>query len=347
MKKRSFTLLMTALTVSATLLGTSPILAETKDDTATEETADKDAADTEETDAKDEESKDADTSKGDTLEDGTYTAEFDTDNGMFHVNEANDGKGNLTVKDGQMTIHVSLASKKIVNLFVGKAEDAKKDGAELLEPTTDTVTYSDGMTEEVYGFDIPVPALDEEFDVALIGTKGKWYDHKVSVTNPVKTDDAEAADTEDTASKDAEDTKEDAKDDTETADTEKDSKDEKGKTLADLNLEDGDYTMEVTLTGGTGRATVDSPAAIKVEGDKATATIVWSSPNYDYMLVDGEKYEPVNKDGNSTFEIPVSVFDAEMEVTADTVAMSTPHEIDYTLNFDSSTVKEAKAKDAE
>ena len=243
MKKRSFTLLMTALTVSATLLGTSPILAETKDDTATEETADKDAADTEETDAKDEESKDADTSKGDTLEDGTYTAEFDTDNGMFHVNEANDGKGTLTVKDGQMTIHVSLASKKIVNLFVGKAEDAKKDGAELLEPTTDTVTYSDGMTEEVYGFDIPVPALDEEFDVALIGTKGKWYDHKVSVTNPVKTDDAEAADTEDTASKDAEDTKEDAKDDTETADTEKDSKDEKGKTLADLNLEDGDYTM--------------------------------------------------------------------------------------------------------
>ena len=329
MKKRSFTLLMTAITVSATLLGTSPILAETKDDTATEEAADTEAAD----------AKDADTSKSDTLEDGTYTAEFDTDNSMFHVNEANDGKGTLTVKDGQMTIHVSLASKKIVNLFVGKAEDAKKDGAELLEPTTDTVTYSDGMSEEVYGFDIPVPALDEEFDVALIGTKGKWYDHKVSVSNPVKTDDAETVDTED-----AKDTKADAKDD---ADTEKDTKDEKGKTLADLNLEDGDYTMEVTLTGGTGRATVDSPAAIKVEGDKATATIVWSSPNYDYMLVDGEKYEPVNKDGNSTFEIPGDVFDAEMEITADTVAMSEPHEIDYTLNFDSSTVKKADTKETD
>lgn len=329
MKKHSFTLLMTAITVSATLLGTSPILAETKDDTATEEAADTEAAD----------AKDADTSKSDTLEDGTYTAEFDTDNSMFHVNEANDGKGTLTVKDGQMTIHVSLASKKIVNLFVGKAEDAKKDGAELLEPTTDTVTYSDGMSEEVYGFDIPVPALDEEFDVALIGTKGKWYDHKVSVSNPVKTDDAETVDTED-----AKDTKADAKDD---ADTEKDTKDEKGKTLADLNLEDGDYTMEVTLTGGTGRATVDSPAAIKVEGDKATATIVWSSPNYDYMLVDGEKYEPVNKDGNSTFEIPVDVFDAEMEITADTVAMSEPHEIDYTLNFDFSTVKKADTKETD
>ena len=118
------------------------------------------------------------------LEDGVYTAEFQTDSGMFHVNEANEGKGTLTVEDGEMVIHVSLASKNIVNLYYGLAEDAQKEGAELLEPTVDSVTYSDGITEEVYGFDIPVPALDEEFDVALIGTKGKWYDHKVSVSNP-------------------------------------------------------------------------------------------------------------------------------------------------------------------
>ena len=120
------------------------------------------------------------------LEDGTYTAEFDTDSSMFHVNEACEGKGTLTVKDGIMTIHVSMPSKNIVNLYPGLAEDAQKEGAELLQPTTDTVTYSDGMTEEVNGFDVPVPALDEEFDLALIGTKGTWYDHKVSVTNPVK-----------------------------------------------------------------------------------------------------------------------------------------------------------------
>ena len=122
------------------------------------------------------------------LEDGTYEAEFKTDSGMFHVNEANDGKGVLTVKDGQMSIHISLTSKNIVNLFVGKADDAKKDGAELLQPTTDTVTYDDGTTEEVNGFDVPVKALDKDFDLALIGTKGKWYDHTVSVTNPVKVD---------------------------------------------------------------------------------------------------------------------------------------------------------------
>ena len=122
------------------------------------------------------------------LEDGTYDAEFKTDSSMFHVNEANDGKGVLTVKDGQMSIHISLTSKNIVNLFVGKAADAKKDGAELLQPTTDTVTYDDGTTEEVNGFDVPVKALDKDFDLALIGTKGKWYDHTVSVTNPVKID---------------------------------------------------------------------------------------------------------------------------------------------------------------
>lgn len=118
------------------------------------------------------------------LEDGVYTAEFKTDSSMFRVNEANDGKGILTVKDGKMTIHISLVSKSILNLFPGTAEEAQKEGAKLLEPTTDTVTYSDGLSEEVYGFDVPVPALDEEFDLALIGKKGKWYDHTVSVSAP-------------------------------------------------------------------------------------------------------------------------------------------------------------------
>ncbi|MDO4978064.1 MAG: hypothetical protein Q4E53_12475 [Eubacteriales bacterium] len=120
-----------------------------------------------------------------TLEDGIYDADFNTDSGMFHVNEACEGKGTLTVKDGQMTIHISLASQKIVNLYPGLAEDAQKEGAEILQPSVDEVTYSDGTTEEVFGFDVAVPALDEEFDLALVGTKGTWYDHKVSVSNPV------------------------------------------------------------------------------------------------------------------------------------------------------------------
>ena len=120
------------------------------------------------------------------LEDGTYTAEFDTDSSMFHVNEADNGCGTLTVKDGKMTMHIRLVSKKIVNLYVGTAADAEKDGAELLQPTSEEVTYSDGTTEEVYAFDVPVEALDQEFDLAILGTKGTWYDHKVSVSDAQK-----------------------------------------------------------------------------------------------------------------------------------------------------------------
>ena len=76
------------------------------------------------------------------LEDGVYTVDFDTDSSMFHVNEAENGKGKLTVKDGQMTLHISLQSKKIVNLYVGTAADAPDHEADWLQPTTDTVTYS-------------------------------------------------------------------------------------------------------------------------------------------------------------------------------------------------------------
>ena len=239
------------------------------------------------------------------LPDGVYTAEFSTDSSMFHVSEACDGKGPLTVKDGVMTIHISLGSKKILNLYPGLAEDAAKDGAVLLEPTTDTVTYSDGMTEEVYGFDVPVPVIGEEFDLALIGTKGKWYDHKVKVSDPV----AEG-----------------------TADT------------FDLStVEDGSYTIELTMEGGSGRASIQSPAQITVADGAATAILEWSSPNYDYMLVNGEKYLPVNTEGNSVFEVPVEALDAPLTMIGDTVAMSTPHEVEYTVTFHSETLESAES----
>lgn len=226
------------------------------------------------------------------IPDGVYSADFTTDGSMFHVNEAHHGKGTLTVKDGVMTIHISLPSKNTVNLFRGTAEDAQKDGAELIQPTLDTVTYSDGTTEEVYGFDIPVPYLDKEFDCALVGTKGKWYDHKVVVSNPV------------------------------------------------LKLEDGEYACTVTLTGGSGKASVESPAKLTVKDGVITATVVWSSSHYELMTVDGVEYKPVNTEGNSTFEIPVSL-DADIAVSALTTAMSEPHTIEYVLRFDSSTLENA------
>ncbi len=192
----------------------------------------------------DETAEDADASAEPALPDGVYTADFNTDSSMFHVNEACDGKGTLTVKDGEMTIHVSLVSKTILNLFPGLAEDAQKDGAVLLQPTTDTVTYSDGLSDEVFGFDIPVPTLDtEEFDVALIGKKGTWYDHKVSVSNP------EPAGIR--------------------------------QNREDLGLADGTYTAELTFAGGSGKAYIQSPCTLTVADGKAVATVVWSSSKYD------------------------------------------------------------------
>lgn len=221
------------------------------------------------------------------LPDGEYIVDFDTDSGMFRANEACNGKGTLTVENGVQTLHVSLQSKKIVNLFPGAAEEAQKPGAVWLEPTVDTVTYSDGLSEEVYGFDIPVASVGEEFDLALIGTKGVWYDHKVSVQNPLP--------------------------------------------------QAGSYLCAVELTGGSGRASVSSPAGLHSDGETLMATIQWSSPNYTYMMVDDVQYDPIQKEGNSTFRIPVTL-DRDIPVSACTVAMSTPHLVEYTLHFDSTTL---------
>lgn len=226
------------------------------------------------------------------ISDGVYLAEFNTDSSMFHVNEAYEGRGRLTVEGGQMVIHITMPSKNVVNLFYGTAEDAQKEGASLLAPTTDTVTYDDGTTEEVYGFDVPVPYLDREFDCALVGTKGKWYDHKVTVSDPVPV------------------------------------------------IEEGEFTCEVTLSGGSGRASVESPAKVVVKGGVMTATVIWSSPHYEYMLIGETKYLPVNTEGNSTFEIPVTL-DSDIAVSALTTAMSEPHLIDYTLRFSGATLKKA------
>lgn len=190
MKKKLAAVLCVAALACALAAGCGQSAETARSETAENGTAESEAAEAEkaENETVESETTEAETAgaqeEAAPLADGVYSADFDTDSGMFHVSEACEGKGTLTVENGQMTIHVSLASQNIVNLYPGLAEDAQKEGAELLEPTVDSVTYSDGITEEVYGFDIPVPALDEEFDVALVGTKGTWYDHKVSVSNP-------------------------------------------------------------------------------------------------------------------------------------------------------------------
>ena len=114
-----------------------------------------------------------------------------------------------------------------------------------------------------------------------------------------------------------------------------------------VDLPDGEYEIEVQLTGGSGRASVTSPAILQVQDEKAVIEIEWSSPNYDYMTMDGETYLPVNTEGNSVFELPVTAFDKEVPVTADTTAMSVPHEIEYTILLDSASIANAGKKPME
>ncbi|MCR5754075.1 MAG: iron transporter [Acetatifactor sp.] len=221
------------------------------------------------------------------MEDGVYAVEFDTDSSMFHVNEIFEGKGTLTVSDKKGTLHIVMPSQNTVSLFLGSAEDAQKEGADLIEATVEEVTYSDGLTEEVHAFDVPVSVLTDEFELALVGTKGKWYDHKVSVSDPERI---------------------------------------------------SEYMIYVGLEGGSGKASIASPARVVEQDGKKLVTLTWSSPNYDYMIVGDVKYEPVNTEGNSVFEIPFESLKEPVKVIADTVAMSTPHEIEYTLSFDRSTI---------
>lgn len=110
----------------------------------------------------------------------------------------------------------------------------------------------------------------------------------------------------------------------------------KSITESTKTIADGTYSVEVTLSGGSGKTKIED-ANVTIENGEARARIVWSSPHYEYMIIDNIKYEPVQKSGNSTFEIPI-VFNTEMTVSASTVAMSQPHLIEYGLYFDSNTL---------
>lgn len=208
----------------------------------------------------------------------------------------------LTVKDDVMTADMEMGGTGYLKLFMGTAEEASKASDEDMIPFEEAVDGS-------HHFTVPVEALDKELDCAAFSKKKeKWYDRVlVFRADSLPTDALQNA---------------------------------VQVTAESLGLSDGSYTVEVSLAGGSGKATVESPAKLTVKEKKTVATIVWSSPNYDYMKVEDEKILPISDSGeNSVFEIPVTAFDRKMAVAADTTAMSTPHEIDYTLQFDSASIQ--------
>lgn len=210
-------------------------------------------------------------------------------------------KCELTVKDGNMTAVMTMSGDGYLKLYMGTGEEAVKASEEEYIPFE-----QDSEGRQTY--EVPVEALDKGIEcTAWSKKKEKWYDRTLVFR---------ASSLPQEAINDSALTK-----------------------AKDLKLEDGAYLVDVVLEGGSGKTTVESPAKMQVEDGTITAQIIFSSPYYDYLILDEVKYLPVNTEGNSTFEIPVEVFDWKMDVTADTVAMSTPHEIDYTLQFDSSSIE--------
>ena len=245
----------------------------------------------------------------DALEDGSYAITADTDSSMFRVETCM-----LTVVDGEMTAAVTLPGSGFSRLYFGAAEDAASAPADAVY---EYYLNDDGK----YTFDVPVEAFEQEIQVAAFGhRRDTWYDHTVVFHAPTEGPLANAS----------------------ASSAEGASASSSGSADAAVSAgapSEGEHQVEVTLEGGTGRATVESPAKLVVADGKMMATIVWSSPNYDQMVVDGVQYLPVNASGNSTFEIRVSALDADIVVQAETTAMSEPHMIDYTLRFDSGSLK--------
>lgn len=206
----------------------------------------------------------------------------------------------LTVEGGKMTATMHMGGKGYLYVYMGTGEQAAAaDEADYI-PFTE---QADGT----HSFTVPVDALDEGIDCAAFSKKKeKWYDRTILFRADSLPMDAFA--------------------------------DGVVTTPDSLSLADGSYTADVALAGGSGRASVQSPAELTVKDGKVTAKIVWSSKNYDYMKIGDTKYDTVIEDEHSTFEIPVSCFDWAMAVKADTTAMSEAHEIDYTLTFDSASV---------
>ena len=210
----------------------------------------------------------------------------------------------LTVQDGAMSAVMTMSGTGYLKLYMGTGAEAEQASE------ADFIPFVENADGE-HTFRVPVEALDKEINCSAFSRKKEtWYDRVLVFCSGSLPAEAFA--------------------------------DGEAATAKSLKLEDGSYTVAVRLEGGSGRAAVETPAALRIEDGKAFAVITWGSSNYDYMKVEGEKLDLINTGGNSSFEIPVRVFDRKMPVIADTIAMSEPHEVEYTLVFDSTTIKKAE-----
>jgi hypothetical protein len=271
---------------------------------------------------------------GDMIEDGEYVVGTECSSSFFRIEEAR-----LTVRDGRMTARLTMYSSSYLLVYPGTAEEA------AAAPYEDYI-----QSEDVDGWDtftVPVEALDKELDLAAFSKKKKmWYPRKVLFhASDIPADSLRFVYpdydriSEALALYDAD----------QGGDTEHGEKAENGGSASEdsgdtpqaapLDIEDGRYSIETVLAGGSGRASVTSPTWLTVREGRGYARLLWSSPYYDYLILDGKKYTNETKDGgSSSFTIPVTAYDEPVEIIADTTAMGDPVEINYTLTFYSDTI---------
>ena len=308
---------------------------------------------------------------GNMIRDGEYIVGTECSSSFFHIEEAR-----LTVKDGKMTALLTMSSSSYLLVYPGTAEEAAAAPYEDYIPSVEIDTWDtftipvEALDAELdlaayskkkkkwyprkilfHASDIPEDSLLFEYpDYDRISQALALYDEaeefgeesegKAGAGTPKKTG---AGASKKTGSGSSKKTGSGSSEKTESGSSEK-----KGRENAEQNTEaqalqidipDGEYSIEVSLAGGSGRASVTTPTWMNVQEGRAYARLLWSSPYYDYMILEGRKYLNETTDGgSSSFTIPITAMDAPMEIIADTTAMGDPVEIDYTLTFYEDTI---------
>lgn len=262
------------------------------------------------------------------IEDGTYEISVDSSSAYFKITDAE-----LLVDGDEMSAKITISSLSYQYVFPGTVEEAEK------ADKSDWIDYEE--TDEKSIFTFPVEALDKEIDCAAFSKNRQiWYDRKLVFDASTLPEGALKIELPDYELIEKAIRAYDIEGMDEAADGtgEQEEAHEPPKPVS-VSRSDGEYSIEVNMTGGSGRASISSPTLLIVRDGKAYARLLWSSAYYDYMIIDGEYYYNQTTDGgNSTFEIPITVMDGAMPVIADTTAMGEPVEIEYTLTFYSETI---------
>ena len=269
---------------------------------------------------------------GSVIKDGSYKIDVSSSSYFFSVDDCL-----LTVKDGKMEAKMTLSSHSYLLLYLGTGKEA------AAAPAEDYVDFTDENGRCT--FTIPVEALNAGIDCAAFSkNRSKWYDRVLvfeaaslpAEALPFELPDYSKIEKAMKAYESTETTEEGKK---EEKTTQADSSDTSAEAweaaeAMDVGIKDGEYSIEVNMTGGSGRASISSPTLLKVKDGRAYGKLIWSSTYYDYMIVGGKKFLNETKDGgNSVFTIPISAMDQVIPVIADTTAMGDPVEISYSLTF--------------